>query len=69
MKRMAEAIERSHQTLERRVAEETANLAQANAALQLLYQSSRRLASGAGSGAVAQPFPSAAPDLSALAFG
>src|SRR5690606_28704969 len=30
---MAEAIERSHQTLERRVAEETANLAQANAAL------------------------------------
>ncbi|HTN29838.1 MAG TPA: type IV pili methyl-accepting chemotaxis transducer N-terminal domain-containing protein [Pseudomonas sp.] len=43
---MAEAIERSHQTLERRVAEETANLAQANAALQLLYQSSRQLASG-----------------------
>lgn len=44
---MAEAIERSHQTLERRVAEETANLAQANAALQLLYEGSRRLASEA----------------------
>ncbi|MFA7593439.1 MAG: histidine kinase [Thiohalobacteraceae bacterium] len=42
---MAEAVEQSHRTLERRVAEETANLARANGALQLLYQGSRRLAS------------------------
>ena len=41
---MAESIEQSHRFLESRVAEETANLAQANAALQLLYQSSRSLA-------------------------
>jgi len=44
---MAAAIEESHRTLESRVAEETANLAQANAALQLLYRSSRSLASQA----------------------
>lgn len=42
---MADAIEESHRTLESRVAEETANLAQANAALQLLFFSSRQLAS------------------------
>lgn len=64
---MAEAIERSHQTLERRVAEETANLAQANAALQLLYQSSRRLASGAADanalGSLLEDFRSRLPGL------
>ena len=43
---MAAALEESHHTLASRVAQKTAHLAQANAALQLLYQSSRRLASG-----------------------
>lgn len=42
---MADAIEESHQTLESRVEQKTANLAQANAALQLLFFSSRQLAS------------------------
>ena len=42
---MADAIEESHRTLESRVALKTANLAQANAALQLLFFSSRQLAS------------------------
>lgn len=46
---MAEALEQSHQTLETRVAQKTAHLAQANAALQLLYQGSRSLASGPAS--------------------
>lgn len=41
---MAEALEQSHHTLESRVTQKTAHLAQANAALQLLYQSSRRIA-------------------------
>lgn len=42
---MADAIEESHRTLESRVAEKTQNLAQSNAALELLYQSSRSIAS------------------------
>ncbi|MEX6503645.1 histidine kinase [Pseudomonas zhanjiangensis] len=42
---MAEAIEESHRTLESRVAHKTQSLAQANAALELLYQSSRGFAS------------------------
>lgn len=42
---MADAIEESHRTLESRVEQKTANLAQANAALQLLFLSSRQLAS------------------------
>ena len=42
---MAEAIEESHRTLESRVANKTQSLAQANAALELLYQSSRSFAS------------------------
>ncbi|EKM94721.1 protein NarX [Stutzerimonas degradans] len=46
---MAEALEQSHHTLESRVTQKTAHLAQANAALQLLYQGSRSLASGPAS--------------------
>ena len=46
---MADAIEDSHRTLESRVKQKTANLAQANAALQLLYLSSRHLASSLSS--------------------
>lgn len=42
---MADSIEESHRTLESRVAHKTTNLAQANAALQLLFFSSRQLAS------------------------
>ncbi len=42
---MANAIEESHHTLESRIAEKTQNLEQTNAALELLYQSSRSLAS------------------------
>jgi two-component system nitrate/nitrite sensor histidine kinase NarX len=42
---MADAIEESHRTLERRVREKTQNLAQSNAALELLYLSSSRFAS------------------------
>ena len=42
---MADAIEESHRTLESRVAEKTQSLAQSNAALELLYQSSRHIAS------------------------
>ncbi len=42
---MADAIEESHLTLESRVEQKTANLEQANAALQLLFFSSRQLAS------------------------
>lgn len=42
---MADAIEESHRTLESRVAEKTQNLAQSNAALELLYLSSRSIAS------------------------
>lgn len=42
---MADAIEESHITLERRVREKTQNLAQSNAALELLYLSSSRFAS------------------------
>jgi len=41
---MAETIEESHRTLESRVAQKTQTLAQTNAALELLYQSSRSLA-------------------------
>lgn len=41
---MAEAIEESHRTLESRVAQKTLTLAQTNAALELLYQSSSSLA-------------------------
>ena len=41
---MADAIEESHHTLERRVREKTQNLAQSNAALELLYLSSSRFA-------------------------
>ncbi|MNF42364.1 Nitrate/nitrite sensor protein NarX [compost metagenome] len=41
---MAEAIEESHRTLESRVAQKTQTLAQTNAALELLYQNSRSLA-------------------------
>lgn len=41
---MADVIEESHRTLETRVAEKTQELAQSNAALELLYQSSRRIA-------------------------
>ena len=44
---MAEAIEESHRTLETRVAQKTAHLEQANAALELLYQSSSRIATDA----------------------
>ncbi|OYT95904.1 MAG: nitrate/nitrite two-component system sensor histidine kinase [Pseudomonas sp. PGPPP3] len=42
---MADAIEESHRTLESRVAQKTATLNQANGALQLLFFSSRQLAS------------------------
>ena len=41
---MAETIEESHRTLESRVAQKTLTLAQTNAALELLYQSSSSLA-------------------------
>ena len=41
---MAETIEESHRTLEAQVQQKTLNLQQANAALELLYQSSRSLA-------------------------
>ncbi|MDR6924312.1 HAMP domain-containing protein [Pseudomonas sp. BE134] len=41
---MAETIEVSHRTLESQVQQKTLNLQQANAALELLYQSSRSLA-------------------------
>lgn len=41
---MAETIEQSHRTLETQVQHKTLNLQQANAALELLYQSSRSLA-------------------------
>lgn len=41
---MADAIEESHRTLEQRVAQETQRLSRANAALQLLYRSSRHIA-------------------------
>lgn len=41
---MADAIEESHRTLEQRVAQETRRLSRANAALQLLYRSSRHIA-------------------------
>lgn len=41
---MAETIEQSHRTLEDQVRQKTLNLQQANAALELLYQSSRSLA-------------------------
>jgi len=41
---MAETIEQSHRTLETLVRQKTHNLQQANAALELLYQSSRSLA-------------------------
>jgi two-component system nitrate/nitrite sensor histidine kinase NarX len=41
---MADAIEESHRTLESRVAEKTESLARANDALELLYNSSRDLA-------------------------
>ncbi|WP_339480820.1 MULTISPECIES: HAMP domain-containing protein [unclassified Pseudomonas] len=41
---MAETIEQSHRTLENQVRQKTLNLQQANAALELLYQSSRSLA-------------------------
>ncbi|WP_415755493.1 HAMP domain-containing protein [Pseudomonas leptonychotis] len=42
---MAGAIEDSHRTLESRVAEKTQDLEQSNAALELLYKSSRSIAS------------------------
>ncbi|MCY1272404.1 Nitrate/nitrite sensor protein NarQ [compost metagenome] len=42
---MADAIEESHRTLASRVAEKTHDLEQSNAALELLYQSSRSIAS------------------------
>ena len=42
---MADAIEESHRTLESRVREKTQNLAQSNAALVLLYLSSRSVSS------------------------
>ncbi|MVW75021.1 HAMP domain-containing protein [Pseudomonas xionganensis] len=42
---MADAIEESHRTLESRVAHKTQSLAQTNAALELLYQGSRQIAS------------------------
>lgn len=42
---MADAIEESHRTLESRVTEKTQNLEQSNSALELLYQSSRSIAS------------------------
>ena len=42
---MADAIEESHRTLESRVEQKTASLNQTNAALQLLFFSSRQLAS------------------------
>ncbi|MBD9417496.1 HAMP domain-containing protein [Pseudomonas sp. PDM16] len=48
---MADAIEESHRTLASRVAEKTQQLAQSNAALELLYQSSRSLASATASAA------------------
>lgn len=41
---MAETIEESHRTLESQVQQKTLNLQQANAALELLYQSSQSLA-------------------------
>jgi two-component system nitrate/nitrite sensor histidine kinase NarX len=43
---MADAIEESHRTLESRVAQKTLSLAQSKAALELLYHSSRSIASG-----------------------
>jgi two-component system nitrate/nitrite sensor histidine kinase NarX len=42
---MADSIEESHRTLETRVREKTQNLAQSNAALELLYLSSRSFSS------------------------
>lgn len=48
---MAEAIEESHRTLEARVEQKTRNLAIANAALELLLQSSRRIATTSSTGA------------------
>ncbi|WP_314384180.1 HAMP domain-containing protein [Pseudomonas brenneri] len=42
---LAETIEQSHRTLESQVQHKTLNLQQANAALELLYESSRSLAS------------------------
>jgi two-component system nitrate/nitrite sensor histidine kinase NarX len=42
---MADAIEESHRTLESRVASKTRDLEQSNSALELLYQSSRSIAS------------------------
>ncbi|HSC84734.1 MAG TPA: HAMP domain-containing protein [Pseudomonas sp.] len=42
---MADAIEESHRTLESRVTEKTQDLEQSNSALELLYQSSRSIAS------------------------
>lgn len=41
---LAETIEQSHRTLESQVQQKTLNLQQANAALELLYESSRSLA-------------------------
>ncbi|MDG9927211.1 MULTISPECIES: HAMP domain-containing protein [unclassified Pseudomonas] len=46
---MADAIEESHLTLASRVAEKTQQLAKSNAALELLYQSSRSIASSPAS--------------------
>ncbi|MDH0959322.1 HAMP domain-containing protein [Pseudomonas chengduensis] len=46
---MADAIEENHRTLASRVSEKTQNLAQSNAALELLYQSSRSIASNPAS--------------------
>ncbi len=46
---MADALEQSHHIQESRVAQKTAHLAQANAALQLLYKGSHSLASGPAS--------------------
>jgi len=42
---MADAIEESHRTLESRVTQKTQDLEQSNAALELLYQTSRSIAS------------------------
>ncbi|WP_286979243.1 HAMP domain-containing protein [Pseudomonas sp.] len=46
---MAEAIKQSHLTLESRISEKTRDLEQSNSALQMLYQSSRSIASSPAS--------------------
>ncbi|WP_025129133.1 HAMP domain-containing protein [Pseudomonas sp. PH1b] len=64
---MAETIEESHRTLETQVRQKTLNLQQANAALELLYQSSRsqatRLANAEGLDELIRRFQQRLPGL------